>query len=65
MLATLALNRNSMNRYHIAAPSIAATSLIMPPPEEAGTRVQINFTGPLSQWVDCVASTQRRAARQP
>jgi len=41
-----------MNRHHLAAVLLAATYLIMPPPEVAGTRFRINFSAPLSRWVE-------------
>lgn len=40
-----------MKRPHFV-PLLLATYLIMPPPVVAGTRFQINFSAPLSRWVE-------------
>lgn len=41
-----------MEGHHFVALLLAATYLIMPPPEVAGTRFQMNFSAPLSKWVE-------------
>jgi hypothetical protein len=41
-----------MKSHMFAALLLAASYLLMPPPEEAGTRFQINWSAPLSKWVE-------------
>ena len=41
-----------MKRHHIPALLLTASYLIMPAPESAGTRFRINFSAPVSRWVE-------------
>ncbi len=41
-----------MKCHHLAALVLAAAYLLMPPPEVAGDHFQINFSAPLSKWVE-------------